>query len=188
MFASATRAPESVKSAILAIDGVSAVTTRIVNPVIIDIDGMTEPATGMLISIPEHGEPAVNRLYVSSGRLPEPGRSDEVAIIEAFAEAHGFQSGRPVRRADQRPQANAFHHRDHAVARACLCHRARAIWCPINALWASCICGRGALKAPTTWKALSMMCRSHCRAMPTSKDVMARSTHILETPWRHRGL
>jgi putative ABC transport system permease protein len=39
IFASAlTRAPESVKSAILAIDGVSAVATRIVNPVIIDID------------------------------------------------------------------------------------------------------------------------------------------------------
>jgi putative ABC transport system permease protein len=93
IFASVTRAPESVKSAILAIDGVSAVATRIVNPVIIDIDGMMEPATGLLISIPDHGEPAVNRLYLRSGRLPEPGRSDEAAIIEAFAQAHGFRPG-----------------------------------------------------------------------------------------------
>jgi putative ABC transport system permease protein len=69
------------------------VATRIVNPVIIDITGMDEPATGMLISIPDHGEPAVNRLYLRSGRLPEPGRSDEAAIIEAFAEAHGFRPG-----------------------------------------------------------------------------------------------
>ncbi|WP_420408622.1 ABC transporter permease [Hoeflea sp.] len=93
IFAAATRAPESLKSSILAIDGVSAVATRIVNTVLIDIAGMPEPATGMLLSIPDHGEPAVNRLYLRSGRLPEPGRSDEAAVIEAFAEAHGFRPG-----------------------------------------------------------------------------------------------
>ncbi|MEQ8481605.1 MAG: FtsX-like permease family protein [Hoeflea sp.] len=93
IFASATRAPDSLKSSILAIDGVSAAATRIVNPVLIDIAGMAEPATGMLISIPDHGEPAVNRLYLRSGRLPEPGRSDEAAVIEAFADAHGFRPG-----------------------------------------------------------------------------------------------
>lgn len=93
IFASVTRAPDGIKSAILAIDGVSAVATRIVNPVIIDIAGMAEPASGMLISIPDHGEPAVNRLYLRSGRMPEPGRSDEAAIIESFALAHGFRPG-----------------------------------------------------------------------------------------------
>ncbi|WP_417412211.1 ABC transporter permease [Hoeflea sp.] len=93
VFARATRAPESVKTAIAAINGVSAVETRIVNPVIIDITGMAEPATGMVISIPDHGEPAVNRLYLRSGRLPELGRDNEAVIIEAFAEAHGFRPG-----------------------------------------------------------------------------------------------
>ena len=93
VFASATRAPESLKSQIAAIEGVSAVATRIVNPVIIDITGMAEPATGMLISIPDHGDPAVNRLYLRSGRLPEPGRDNEATVIEAFAEAHGFRPG-----------------------------------------------------------------------------------------------
>lgn len=93
VFASATRAPESVKTAIASIDGVSAVSTRIVNAVIIDIEGMAEPATGMVISIPDHGEPAVNRLYLRSGRFPEPGRDNEATIIEAFADAHGFQPG-----------------------------------------------------------------------------------------------
>src|SRR5690606_19638308 len=77
IFATTTRAPESLKQAIQAIDGVSAVSTRIFNPVIIDIEGMAEPATGVLISIPDHGEAAVNRLYLRSGRLPELGRSDE---------------------------------------------------------------------------------------------------------------
>lgn len=93
VFATVTRAPESLKTDIAAIDGVSAVAIRIVNPVIIDITGMAEPATGMLISIPDYGEPAVNRLYLRSGRLPEPGRTDEATVIEAFAEAHGFRPG-----------------------------------------------------------------------------------------------
>nr|WP_299868328.1 FtsX-like permease family protein [uncultured Hoeflea sp.] len=93
IFASATRAPENLKSAILSINGVSAVATRVVKPVIIDIAGMAEPATGTLISIPDHGAPAVNQLYLRSGRLPEPGRTNETAIIEAFAEAHGFKPG-----------------------------------------------------------------------------------------------
>lgn len=93
IFATATRAPESLKAEIAAIDGVSAVATRVVNPVLIDITGMAEPATGMLISIPDNGEPAVNRLYLRSGRMPEPGRQDEATIIEAFAEAHGFRPG-----------------------------------------------------------------------------------------------
>ena len=93
VFASATRAPESIKPAIAAIDGVSSVETRVVNPVILEIAGMAEPATGMLISIPDRGEPAVNRLYLRSGRMPEPGHPDEAAIIESFAEAHGFRPG-----------------------------------------------------------------------------------------------
>lgn len=93
IFASATRAPENLKPAILSIKGVSAVATRVVKPVIIDIAGMTKPATGMLISIPDHGASAVNQLYLRSGRLPEPGRTNETAIIEAFAEAHGFKPG-----------------------------------------------------------------------------------------------
>ena len=93
VFASATRAPESVKADIAAIDGVSAVATRIVKQVIIDIPGMAEPAAGTLVSIPDDGEPAVNRLYLRSGRLPASGRQDEATVIEAFATAHGFQPG-----------------------------------------------------------------------------------------------
>ncbi len=46
IFASATRAPNSLKSTIAAIDGVAAVETRIASPVILDIPGLREPATG----------------------------------------------------------------------------------------------------------------------------------------------
>src|SRR5690606_6120351 len=70
------------------ISGVSGMELRIVKPVLLDIAGMEEPATGTVVSIPDHGEPAVNRLYLRAGRLPETGREGEIAVNEHFAEAH----------------------------------------------------------------------------------------------------
>ena len=75
------------------IRGVAAAELRIVRPVLLDIEGMAEPATGMAVSVPDFAEPAVNRLYLRKGRLPEAGRDDEVAVVETFADAHKFTPG-----------------------------------------------------------------------------------------------
>jgi putative ABC transport system permease protein len=93
VFASATRAPVSLKDDILRIPGVAAAELRIVRAVVLDMEGMAEPATGIAVSIPDHGEPGVDRLYLRSGRLPEPGRDNEVAITETFAKAHRLVPG-----------------------------------------------------------------------------------------------
>ncbi len=93
VFAMATRAPRALGDRIRAIPGVAAVELRIAKPVLLDIAGMVEPATGMAISLPEHGEPAVNALFLRSGRLPQEGRALEVVINENFAEAHAFRAG-----------------------------------------------------------------------------------------------
>ena len=93
VFASAVRAPNTLAHAIASIDGVAAVETRIVEPVLLDIEGMREPATGMAISIPPSGDIAVNALFVREGRLPEPARANEVAVNANFAIAHGFEIG-----------------------------------------------------------------------------------------------
>jgi len=93
VFASATRAPTSLKERILRIPGIAAAELRIVRPVILDMEGMGEAATGIAVSIPDHGEPTVDRLYLRSGRLPEPGRGNEVAITETFAKAHRLAPG-----------------------------------------------------------------------------------------------
>ena len=93
VFASAERAPLNLKSRIAAISGVSAVETRIVQPVLLDVQGMKEPASGIAVSLPDHREPAVNRTYLRKGRLPEPGRNNEIAVVETFATAHGFEPG-----------------------------------------------------------------------------------------------
>ncbi len=93
VFASASRAPLEVRNSLSAIPGVSRFELRVVKPVLLDIEGMVEPATGIVVSIPDVGEAAVNRLYLRTGRLPDPARSDEVAVLETFAVAHGFEAG-----------------------------------------------------------------------------------------------
>ncbi len=93
VFASATRAPNALLDRIAAIEGVAAVQGRVVEAVLLDVPGVAEPATGIAVSLPDRGEPAVNGLYLRSGRLPEPGRVDEVAVNEAFATANGLSPG-----------------------------------------------------------------------------------------------
>ncbi|NEO01569.1 MAG: ABC transporter permease, partial [Moorea sp. SIO3I7] len=86
VFASLKRAPESLKSQIAAIPGIAQTQTRIVVDVTLDIPGLTEPATGRLISIPERRISILNDLFIRQGRYIEPGRGDEVIVSEAFAQ------------------------------------------------------------------------------------------------------
>ena len=93
IFATANRAPDHLRSRLATIEGVAAVETRIRKNLLLDIEGMAEPAAAIAVSLPDFGTPAVNDVYIRSGRLPEPDRADEVAIIETFADAHGFTPG-----------------------------------------------------------------------------------------------
>jgi len=93
VFASLKRAPESLRSRIEAIPGVQHVETRVFAPVMLDIDGYPDPVSGQICSLPDHGEPLLNRVYLRQGRPLDPSRADEVLVSEAFAEAHGFKPG-----------------------------------------------------------------------------------------------
>jgi putative ABC transport system permease protein len=93
VFATATRAPERLRSEIAMLAGVASVETRIEENAVLDIMGMPEPATGLLVSIPDNGEQVLNRLHIRVGRLPTAGHPDEVVVNEPFANAHGFVPG-----------------------------------------------------------------------------------------------
>jgi putative ABC transport system permease protein len=93
VFATVKRAPVHLRSSILAIDGVAAVELRASDYALLDIEGMIEPASGLALSLPDFSAPSVNQPYLISGRLPRPGRRNEVAVTEAFAEEHGFIAG-----------------------------------------------------------------------------------------------
>lgn len=97
VFASLKRAPEGVAERLREIPGVNLVETRVQAPVRLEVPGYDDPVRGTLISIPDGRQPAINRLYLREGMLPESGRGDQVAISEPFAQAHGLRAGDQLR-------------------------------------------------------------------------------------------
>lgn len=93
VFAVVRRAPKILVSQIAEIPGVAAVDARIAKLALLDIPNFLEPASGQFISLPDIGEPALDRLYLRVGRMPEPGAIAEVVVNENFANAHGFMPG-----------------------------------------------------------------------------------------------
>jgi len=97
VFVSLERAPLAVADELVAIPGVARVETRVVADVTLDVPGLDEPAAGRLISFPAGSRPALCDLFLREGRLPEPGRPDEVVASEGFARAHGLHPGKSIR-------------------------------------------------------------------------------------------
>jgi putative ABC transport system permease protein len=93
VFATLERAPDSVRRRIETLPGVALVDTRISEQVTLPLEGMARPAYARLLSLPAFGAGTLNTLSVRTGRLPQPGRDDEVAVLESFASAHGLRPG-----------------------------------------------------------------------------------------------
>lgn len=93
VFASMKRAPERVGAEIAALPGVTAIETRVVANVTLDLAQLDEPASGRLVSIPADRRPRVNDLFLRRGRWIEAGRRDEVLASEGFVTAHGLNPG-----------------------------------------------------------------------------------------------
>ncbi len=96
VYTSLKRAPASLGRRIREIAGIAEVETRLVYDVTLDVAGLTAPAVGRLIGIPENGQPTLNRLYVRRGRLLEAGHANEVIISEGFATANQLGPGDQV--------------------------------------------------------------------------------------------
>lgn len=91
VFAAVKRAPESLAARIAALPGVAAVDTGIALEVTLDVPNLTEPATALLISVPDRGAPRLNDLHILRGRALAPGARDEVLVSKAFAQANGLE-------------------------------------------------------------------------------------------------
>ena len=64
VFVQLKRAPETLARKIEDIPGIAQIQTRVVVDVTLDVPGLTEPATGRLVSIPERRSPMLNDLYI----------------------------------------------------------------------------------------------------------------------------
>ena len=93
VFAALKRAPNHLASRIAEIPGVATVQTDLAAPVTLDLPGLDEPASGLVRSLPDFGEPALNQLFLRRGRWLSPGSRGELLVGEAFADANRLEPG-----------------------------------------------------------------------------------------------
>lgn len=92
VFVQLERAPRSLLADVEAIEGVARAEGRIVQSALLPLHPGERPLSGRIISYDPHG-PGLNRLDLREGRLIEPGRSDEILLLEGFARARGIGPG-----------------------------------------------------------------------------------------------
>jgi putative ABC transport system permease protein len=93
IFANLKRAPLSLVKRIEEIPGVDKVETRVVAYVNLDVEGFEDPVSGHILSLPDNSRGLLNQIYLREGRLPEPGRDNEIVLSEDFVRAHELQLG-----------------------------------------------------------------------------------------------
>ena len=87
-------APDSAVTALRRIPGVGAVEGRVVREVEVRQPSQERrKVTGRIISLPDTGEPAVNRVKLIAGAYPRAGLRRELLLEAAFAAYHGYQPG-----------------------------------------------------------------------------------------------
>ncbi len=96
IWASATRAPNSLITQIERIKGVVIAEPRISQFAILDVEGLSEPAAAKMIALPKSGNSVLNMPSVTLGRMPSPNRTDEILVSENFATSNGFALGDTV--------------------------------------------------------------------------------------------
>ena len=95
VFASARRAPDSLRRDLAALPGVMAVDPQVRAYANIEVPGRSKPATGLLISRDPSGDPLLNVPILRSGRWPV--RNSETVVNAPFAKANGFAPGDRLR-------------------------------------------------------------------------------------------
>ncbi|MEO5714132.1 MAG: FtsX-like permease family protein [Luteolibacter sp.] len=94
IFANLKRAPLAVADELNTLPGVATVELRVAVDVTLDLPGLSEPATGHIISLPEDGGPQkLNRLFLRKGRFPRSDERREIVLGESFANENGLEPG-----------------------------------------------------------------------------------------------
>jgi len=73
--------------------GISEIRNRIVFQVIVDMEGVEEPLSGTLLTLPAEPSPVINGILIRTGTYFTSRRQDEVIVSEAFAQARGITEG-----------------------------------------------------------------------------------------------
>jgi putative ABC transport system permease protein len=87
------RAPEGAVFEVEAMPGVRRARARIVQEVSVDVDGLDEPRSGRLISMPVPRREVINDIVVTQGRYFDGASTNEVIVSERFATSNGLKVG-----------------------------------------------------------------------------------------------
>ena len=90
---SIVRAPDALGPILSNIPGVAAIEMRAVGIGLLALSNTDEPITAQILSLPRGRRPKVNDLVLLRGRWPDPSRSDEALVNEAFSEFHRLNPG-----------------------------------------------------------------------------------------------
>jgi putative ABC transport system permease protein len=93
VFVHVKRAPLSLVPDLEQLPGVASVHSRVVETVSIPVETLPEPASGTIVSVPDDGRPPLNDLFLKSGRYLDPGRTNEVLVLDSFAREHFLEPG-----------------------------------------------------------------------------------------------
>ncbi len=94
LFVPMTRAPNYLADQAALLDGVATAESRIHGSLLVDLpDGGLPGLSGTVLSVPVHSRPALNDLYLTSGRWPDPDRTDDAILLQGFALAHNLRPG-----------------------------------------------------------------------------------------------
>lgn len=96
VFANLKRAPNTLADRVRALPGVAEVQVGISMQVTLDIAGLAEPASGLVRSLPDFGQPELNQLFLRTGQWLSAERRGEVLVGEAFAAANQLRPGDSV--------------------------------------------------------------------------------------------
>ncbi len=96
VFAPVTRAPDRLATRLAAIDGVSTVEPRVVGAALIDVADFDLPVQAQAVSLPDLRAPRLNDVFLTDGRMIDSDHSDEILLLEAFANAHGIRPGERI--------------------------------------------------------------------------------------------
>lgn len=97
VFAPVSRAPERLGGRVAEIPGVVSVQTRVQGRALIDLTEQVLPVQAQAISLPDRGQPALNDVFLTDGRMPAAGHPDEILLLQSFAAAHALRPGDTLR-------------------------------------------------------------------------------------------
>lgn len=93
VFAPVTRAPDRLAERLEAIEGVRSVEPRVSGGALIDLADVDLPVQAQAVSLPDLRAPRLNDVFLTDGRMIDSDHTDEILLLQSFANAHGLRPG-----------------------------------------------------------------------------------------------